>query len=190
MTTWPPEAWVFTDDRLQTCDVLYLDPEQAKRAAVKAFLSDALNLGKYDWRPVPGRGHAKEQELHRNGRETGFRVAVQPWVNVRPDSDQCAWHDLRIHDAPDSFTGERAEVTCPDECRRMPPGAVCWYIHEPWRAEWPTGPGTYRIRPYHHTVQRGEDGDAEVEFQVLTWTAAAWLDRDGRAVPEADGRPF
>lgn len=105
---------------------------------------------------------------------------------------QCAWHALQIHDRPDSFTGQQAEVTCPDECRQLPPGAVCWYIYEPWRAEWPTEPGTYRIRPYHHAVQCGDTGDVEVEFQVQTWGGAVpcWFDRHGQVVSETDGGPF
>jgi len=86
---------------------------------------------------------------------------LDPWRD-----DQCAWHEIVIHDKPDSFTGERVESMCPDECRLLAPGAVCWFVHEPFRAQWPTEPGTYRIRPYYHTVACGEDGDVEMEFQI------------------------
>lgn len=122
----------------------------------------------------------------------GYRRGLLKLADAYDPMAQCAWHTLQIHDRPDSFTGERTEVTCPDECRQLPPGAVCWYIYEPWRAEWPTEPGMYRIRPYHHTVQRGEDGDVEVEFQVQKWGGAvpSWFDDRGQVVPEQDGAPF
>lgn len=186
MTTWPPEAWTFTYANGEVTDMLWIEQDRAKRAALQAFVGLRLDAGSFEWRAMPGRGHIRQQQLYRSNKPTGFRVFVQPWADAFCEG-QCAWHTLQIRDVPDSFTGDRAEVTCPDECRQLPPGAVCWYVHEPRRAEWPTEPGTYRIRPYHHTVQRGEDGDVEVEFQIQAWdsTVPCWW-----PTAEAGGGPF
>jgi len=61
-----------------------------------------------------------------------------------------AWHTIRIFDGPDLFEPHRIvrqyEELHPAECAALPAGAACWLHHAPMKEQWPTEPGTYRIR--------------------------------------------
>lgn len=98
---------------------------------------------------------------------------------------QAAWHTLRLYRGPDIFEpGEHdlIEVGHAAQCRTLPPGAVCWFAHDPCRDWWPVGYGTYRIRATQFINGGTEDGpniQEGMDIQVLDETAGTWSDWHG-----------
>lgn len=76
-----PLAWIFVNNRRESSDVLYLDEDRAKQAAIAGFLDDGISSAPFEWRPVLG-GLTREQQLLHDGRPTGWRVAVQLWADA------------------------------------------------------------------------------------------------------------
>jgi hypothetical protein len=109
------------------------------------------------------------------------------WPPAAVVDGECSWHTIRLYQGTDIFNGTPCvlvEPGHPEECDRLPKGAVCWYIYEPFRIWWPSELGTYRIRPVDHLVGRGRDGDdvdveVSLDIQVLGEDGKTWTDWDG-----------
>jgi len=100
---------------------------------------------------------------------------------------EAAWHVIRRYVGPDLFNAVDAELiehTHPEECRHLPPWAVCWFNHEPYHSWWPVGLGTWRIRPVEWRT--GADNyHQSMEIQAWDEATQTWHDWDGTTVGEA-----
>lgn len=80
-----------------------------------------------------------------------------------------SWHEVRLFDGPDLFEGDKIvrqwEVTHPDECRTLPPGALCWFYADEargrLRGQFPDEVGAYRVRGETRIVGGHEEPDYE-----------------------------
>lgn len=107
-----------------------------------------------------------------------------------------AWHTIRLYRGPNLFDPGESDICDqfhPAQCATLPPGAVCWFNHDPCRSWWPAWDqhGTYRIRPGFQLVGGGPDGDDPdvqeyFDIQVQDETTGAWRDWHGRTVGEAE----
>ena len=86
---------------------------------------------------------------HNGGREALRLLAAHGGPELLAEETKAAWHTVRRYLAGKGTAAESdvVEVTHPDQCHQLPPGAVCWYDHAgdvPW---WPWDHATYQIRP-------------------------------------------
>jgi hypothetical protein len=85
----------------------------------------------------------------------------QPAIPHYDDEQATAWHQVRLYRGLHPFDAVETllcEITHPDECQALPPGAVCWVERDPHRDGWPTEPGRYRIRLVDQLTGGDEDG--------------------------------
>jgi hypothetical protein len=126
-------------------------------------------------------GHTTEQKYERI-RHYARRLHARRWSSDQTELD-LPWHTLIRKIEPDLFTGEPApsyQLLHPDECRYLPPGAVCWASHDAMAPSWPQENGRYRIRP--ETVCTG--GDEEPDYETYL---AVEPENDEQAEAVSDG---
>ncbi len=106
-----------------------------------------------------------------------------------------AWHTLRLFQGDHPFDPglhNLYEVGHSAQCETLPPGASCWFAHDPHRHWWPAGDqyGTYRVRTTWWLIGTGRDGDDPepvegFDTQVLDETTGTWSDWTGTTAGEA-----
>lgn len=109
-------------------------------------------------------GHTTAEKYERIARHAYTRRWARYTSN--PDDIELPWHTLIRTIEPDLLTGEIGpayQLLHPEECRYLPPGAVCWATHDAMNESWPVRNGRYRIRP----VTQCTGGYEEPEYQTF-----------------------
>lgn len=163
------------------------DPATVREIARAYKLDDDLGAEEFDYAVRRHTGYDMPDEEFQVWREAVDAAAMEAtvtktvsWPDEQPQDDQCAWHELRLFSGPallDEGDVDQHELTHPEQCRTLPPGAACWAEHRPFRWWWPTAHGTYRIRPEDVLTGGGEDGpEYQTTLRVQVLRDGEWFE--------------
>jgi hypothetical protein len=119
-------------------------------------------------------------------------VPEQPAIE---HDSQCAWHELHYGMMPDPFGPEPEslgyQLFHAEQCLTLPPGAVCWATHEPYRYWWPTEEGIYRIRPVQWLTggRDGDEPDVQQSMEIQSRAGDNWVDYHGPSLGSEPNDP-
>ncbi|WP_194908089.1 hypothetical protein [Catenulispora rubra] len=141
----------------------------------------ALRTGSTEQMMLAGR-LIDQVKRHNGGREALRLLAAHGGPDLLAEEAELAWHTVRrftdMHPI-DNYKALFYEVTHPEQCHYLPPGAVCWFDHNNRSDQWPAGEGTCRMRPVEHEIGGDEDGPYLAEFlhvQIFDTEAGTWHD--------------
>jgi|GEM_PF-5776744 len=113
-------------------------------------------------------------------------------LRLRVEESEFAWHTVRIFTGRHPFDDvecRQFEVTHPEQCVELPPGAQCWFDLDRRSDWWPGELGIWRFRPVEEVIGGDEDGPEVAEFfqiQAFDPEAGTWQDWEQTQVISGD----